>query len=75
MPPLGPLAATLSSAAARRAVRHVLETGAVRTLCQPIGSLTTGDILGFEALSRPDAPPPLDSPQEFLAAASACAGR
>jgi len=72
MPPLGPLAATLSAAAARRAVRHVLETGAVRTLCQPIGSLSTGDILGYEALSRPEAPPPLDSPQEFLAAASAC---
>ena len=72
MPPLGPLAATLSAAAARRAVRHVLETGAVRTLCQPIGSLSTGDILGYEALSRPEAPAPLDAPQEFLAAASAC---
>ena len=72
MPPLGPLAATLSAAAARRAVRHVLDSGAVRTLCQPIGSLSTGDILGYEALSRPEAPPPLDTPQEFLAAASAC---
>ncbi|GIW13580.1 MAG: hypothetical protein KatS3mg062_1019 [Tepidiforma sp.] len=72
MPPASPLAATLSAAAARRAVRYVLETGSVRTLCQPIASLSTGDVLGYEALSRPDAPPPLDNPQEFLAAASAC---
>jgi diguanylate cyclase (GGDEF)-like protein len=68
----GPIAATIAAAATRRTVRHVLETGAVRTLCQPIASLSTGDVFGFEALSRPEADPPLDSPQEFLAAARAC---
>lgn len=67
-----PLSATVTAAATRRAVRRVLDTGAVRTLCQPITSLSTGDVLGYEALSRPDAPAPLDNPQEFLAAASSC---
>lgn len=69
---INPLTATVTAAATRRIVRRVLETGAIRTHCQPIASLTTGDILGYEALSRPDAPPPLDNPQEFLAAASSC---
>ncbi len=67
-----PLASTAAIAANRRIVRRVLETGAVRSLCQPIVSLSTADILGYESLSRPEAPPPLDRPQEFLAAASAC---
>lgn len=72
MPPTGPLATTISAAATRRAIRAVLDGGAVRSLCQPIASLSTGDVLGYEALSRPEAPAPLDNPQEFLAAASAC---
>ncbi len=72
MPPTSHLAATISAAATRRAVRAALDAGAVRSLCQPIASLSTAEILGYEALSRPDAPPPLDNPQEFLAAASAC---
>lgn len=66
------LASTATAAATRRLVRRVLDTGAVRSLCQPIVSLSTADILGYESLSRPEAPPPLDRPQEFLAAASAC---
>ncbi|WP_322795553.1 bifunctional diguanylate cyclase/phosphodiesterase [Tepidiforma sp.] len=66
-----PIASLVTAASARRTVQHALETGAVRSLCQPIVSLSTGETFGFEALSRPECPAPLDNPQHFLAAAAA----
>jgi diguanylate cyclase (GGDEF)-like protein len=51
-------------------IERVLAAGSSRAVCQPIVSLSTADILGYEALTRPDAEAPLDSPASFLAAAS-----
>src|SRR5690606_8998200 len=54
----------------RHEIERVLAAGAARAVCQPIVSLGTAEVLGYEALTRPDAAEPLDSPAHFLAAAS-----
>ncbi|MBI2764383.1 MAG: EAL domain-containing protein [Chloroflexi bacterium] len=53
----------------RNVVAEALRDGAVRTVSQPIISLSTGEIAGFEALSRPQCPAPLDAPAVFLSVA------
>ncbi|MGK2964576.1 MAG: EAL domain-containing protein [Tepidiformaceae bacterium] len=55
-----------AEASIARAIRDVLRMGAIRSVCQPIVSLTSGAVLGHEALTRPSASPPLDAPDEFL---------
>lgn len=57
-------------AALQREVQDALAMGAVRAVCQVVVSLSSGDELGYEALSRPQGRAPLDSPQGFLAAAA-----
>lgn len=54
----------------RREIERVLAGGASRAVCQPIVSLGTAEVLGYEALTRPDAVEPLNSPAHFLAAAN-----
>jgi len=68
---LTPFAATAERAALRRAIERSLMASTVQSVCQPIVSLRSGEVLGQEALSRPDFAPPLDNPQEFLATAAA----
>lgn len=55
-----------NEAALAREVRAVLQLGGVRQVCQPVVSLSSGVVVGYEALSRPAARPPLDAPDEFL---------
>lgn len=54
----------------RSEIERVLAGGNSRAVCQPIVSLATADVLGYEALTRPDAAEPLNSPAHFLAAAN-----
>ena len=51
-------------------IERALAVGSARAVCQPIVSLGSGDVLGYEALTRPDSSAPLDSPASFLAVAS-----
>ncbi len=60
----------LNEASTVRNVHRVIHEAAWRAVAQPIVSLRTGGVIGYEALTRPLAPSPLDQPSEFLAAAS-----
>ncbi|MDN5312650.1 MAG: hypothetical protein PWQ68_1623 [Thermoanaerobacteraceae bacterium] len=50
-------------------LKEIIEKKSVRTVFQPIISMKTGEILGYEALSRGPKGSPLESPLELFAAA------
>ncbi len=55
----------------RSEIERILETGAIEPVFQPVASLTTGQLLGYEALARfPDAP--ARPPSTWFAQANAC---
>jgi len=54
------------------AIAKVLRDRDVTTLFQPIVRLTSGEIIGYEALTRPPADSPFTSPVELFAAAAHC---
>lgn len=53
-------------------VDEVLDTGAVQTVFQPVVHLRSGEVVGFEALSRGPAGTELESPLALIAAAQDC---
>jgi len=53
-----------------RRLRDTVQTRSWRMVCQSIISLDNGEVLGYEALARPVALEPLDSPATFLALAA-----
>lgn len=53
-----------------RSLSEILSTGAITTLFQPIASLKTNEIYGYEALSRGPSDSPLHSPLNLFDAAS-----
>lgn len=50
-------------------LKEIIDKKNVRTVFQPIISMKTGEILGYEALSRGPKGSPLESPLELFAAA------
>src|SRR5664279_498935 len=51
------------------AINAIIDGGAIRTIFQPIVHLGTGEVVGFEALSRGPETTELESPMALLAAA------
>jgi diguanylate cyclase (GGDEF)-like protein len=57
-------AVVITTADQRDTVRQLIDAGAITTAFQPIWDLTTGTLLGFEALGRPDPSYALSGPAE-----------
>ena len=64
------LDSTTEDSALESRLREMLEQEAIRTVFQPIAHLTTGELLGHEALSRGPAGSALESPVALFTAAA-----